>query len=396
MIPRVADRRLVTYGTSPSGRRAGHEHPLRASRAPASMSSSSERATSGQKALHQILRFRLLGEHNVLNSLAACCHRLGTGYRRRGAAPGARRIRRRQASVHQNRRGRRRSRSSTITATTRSRSRRCSRRRARPRDGHVIAVIQPHRYTRLRDLFEDFCTSFNEADCGRGRRRLSRRRGADSPGIDRRTLWSRASARHGHRNVQRLRRARPDLPRRSSPISPKPGDSWSASAPAPSPTGRRPCRRSCRRSRRSRGWRRTTASDATSSTACRTVRGRLGPRMRRSAPIPGSGVGGPAEVLFRPADRDDLVAFLRPKPGRRAGDAVIGVGSNLLVRDGGVPGVVIRLGRRLRRDRGSGDETLGRRRRQRCAIAAIRRARPGWPGSNSCSAFPAPSAARCA
>lgn len=55
-------------------------------------------------------------------------------------------------------------------------------------------------------------------------------------------------------------------------------------------------------------------------------------------------VGGPAEVLFRPADTDDLVAFLRARPAD-VPVTVIGGGSNLLVRDGGVPGVVIRLGR---------------------------------------------------
>ncbi|GJL87922.1 MAG: UDP-N-acetylenolpyruvoylglucosamine reductase [Minwuia thermotolerans] len=55
-------------------------------------------------------------------------------------------------------------------------------------------------------------------------------------------------------------------------------------------------------------------------------------------------VGGPAEVLFRPADRADLMAFLAAKPTDVPVTA-IGVGSNLLVRDGGVPGVVIRLGR---------------------------------------------------
>jgi UDP-N-acetylmuramate dehydrogenase len=55
-------------------------------------------------------------------------------------------------------------------------------------------------------------------------------------------------------------------------------------------------------------------------------------------------VGGPADVLFRPADRDDLAAFLREKP-RDIPVTVIGVGSNLLVRDGGVRGVVVRLGR---------------------------------------------------
>jgi UDP-N-acetylmuramate dehydrogenase len=52
--------------------------------------------------------------------------------------------------------------------------------------------------------------------------------------------------------------------------------------------------------------------------------------------------GGPAEVLFRPADADDLATFLAAKP-RDMRVGVIGVGSNLLVRDGGIPGVVIRL-----------------------------------------------------
>ena len=52
--------------------------------------------------------------------------------------------------------------------------------------------------------------------------------------------------------------------------------------------------------------------------------------------------GGPAEVLFRPADADDLADFL----AARREDlrvSVVGVGSNLLVRDGGIPGVVVRL-----------------------------------------------------
>lgn len=55
-------------------------------------------------------------------------------------------------------------------------------------------------------------------------------------------------------------------------------------------------------------------------------------------------VGGPAEVMFRPADRDDLIAFLKAKPADVA-VTPLGVGSNTLVRDGGVPGVVLRLGR---------------------------------------------------
>lgn len=54
-------------------------------------------------------------------------------------------------------------------------------------------------------------------------------------------------------------------------------------------------------------------------------------------------VGGNAEVLFRPADIDDLAEFLAELPAEIE-VTVIGVGSNLLVRDGGVGGVVIRLG----------------------------------------------------
>lgn len=55
-------------------------------------------------------------------------------------------------------------------------------------------------------------------------------------------------------------------------------------------------------------------------------------------------VGGPAEVMFRPADADDLAQFLSRKPDD-VPLTVIGVGSNLLVRDGGIPGVVMRMGR---------------------------------------------------
>lgn len=52
--------------------------------------------------------------------------------------------------------------------------------------------------------------------------------------------------------------------------------------------------------------------------------------------------GGAAEILFRPADRNDLAAFLAARP-RDLPVSVIGVGSNLLVRDGGIPGATVRL-----------------------------------------------------
>ena len=73
------------------------------------------------------------------------------------------------------------------------------------------------------------------------------------------------------------------------------------------------------------------------------VRGKLTPN-RPLGPLTWFKVGGPAELLFQPADEEDLARFLA---GLEEGIpvSVFGAGSNLLVRDGGVPGVVIRLGR---------------------------------------------------
>ncbi|MFZ2159479.1 MAG: UDP-N-acetylmuramate dehydrogenase [Bradyrhizobium sp.] len=53
-------------------------------------------------------------------------------------------------------------------------------------------------------------------------------------------------------------------------------------------------------------------------------------------------VGGPAQVLFTPMDEDDLAYFLAHLPPELP-VTVVGVGSNLIVRDGGIPGVVFRL-----------------------------------------------------
>jgi UDP-N-acetylmuramate dehydrogenase len=62
------------------------------------------------------------------------------------------------------------------------------------------------------------------------------------------------------------------------------------------------------------------------------------------APLSWFRTGGPAEMLFEPADEVDLAAFLAACPPD-VPVTVIGLGSNLLVRDGGVAGVVIRLGK---------------------------------------------------
>ncbi len=71
------------------------------------------------------------------------------------------------------------------------------------------------------------------------------------------------------------------------------------------------------------------------------VRGQL-LRGESLAPFTWFRVGGPADALFLPADEDDLAQFLRALP-HDVPILPIGVGSNLIVRDGGVAGVVIRL-----------------------------------------------------
>ncbi len=74
-----------------------------------------------------------------------------------------------------------------------------------------------------------------------------------------------------------------------------------------------------------------------------TPRGTLTP-YRPLADLTWLRVGGPAEWLFQPADEADLCDFLRAL-GPKTPVFPIGVGSNLIVRDGGIRGVVIRLGR---------------------------------------------------
>jgi UDP-N-acetylmuramate dehydrogenase len=54
--------------------------------------------------------------------------------------------------------------------------------------------------------------------------------------------------------------------------------------------------------------------------------------------------GGPAQILFTPADEDDLASFLAGLDAELP-VLVVGLGSNLLIRDGGLPGIVIRLGK---------------------------------------------------
>ena len=92
-----------------------------------------------------------------------------------------------------------------------------------------------------------------------------------------------------------------------------------------------------RRNRQGAGEEEVTVTDKVG------MRGKLKPDAPL-APLVWFKSGGNAETLFEPADRDDLVAYLEALDPQVPVMA-LGLGSNLIVRDGGVPGVVIRLGK---------------------------------------------------
>ena len=135
IIPRLRDRRVVTYGFAAQADVRGENvapvpgrQPLRRRRSATAHGDGRARSTG--------IELPMPGRHNVQNALAAIGVALELGIADEVIAARLRQVRRRQAALHQGRRGRRRRRSSTITATIRSRSARCSPPRARaPRGG---------------------------------------------------------------------------------------------------------------------------------------------------------------------------------------------------------------------------------------------------------------------
>jgi UDP-N-acetylmuramate--alanine ligase len=161
MIPRVSDRRIVTYGMSPQA-------DIRATNLQMSPTGArydvviGDRLTGGTRTL-QALDLPMLGAHNVQNSLAAIAVAQEMGLSDaivRKALAGFKGVKRRFTRVGE-------ARGVTVIddyghhpveiAVTLKAARTGSR-------GQVIAVVQPHRYSRLNDLFQDFCTCFNDAD----------------------------------------------------------------------------------------------------------------------------------------------------------------------------------------------------------------------------------------
>ena len=161
MIPRVSDRRIVTYGFSPQA----DVRAVNITTTPDIVRFDvhiTDRKTGGQETFKN-LALPMLGEHNVQNALAAVAIAIEMDI-------GKDVIRRALASFEGvNRRftrvglvggvtiiddyGHHPVEIAAVLKTAHAAA-----------EGQVIAVVQPHRYTRLRDLFEEFCTCFNDAD----------------------------------------------------------------------------------------------------------------------------------------------------------------------------------------------------------------------------------------
>ncbi len=160
MIPRVSDRKVTTYGFSPQAdiRAVNLESNAVGVRFDAVITdrSGDARTLSG-------LRLPMLGAHNVQNSLAAVAIASEMGIDDdvlRRALSGFEGVKRRFTRTGEvdgiivvDDYGHHPVEIAAVLDAARQATR-----------GKVIAVVQPHRYTRLRDLFEEFCTCFNDAD----------------------------------------------------------------------------------------------------------------------------------------------------------------------------------------------------------------------------------------
>ena len=161
MIPRVADRRVVTYGFSPQAdvRAVNVELGPDGGRFDVVIA---DRKAGSERTIDSLF-LPMMGAHNVQNSLAAVAiaqeMNIDDAVLRRGLADfkGVKRRFTRTGEVDGivviDDYGHHPVEIAAVLRAARSATKR-----------HVIAIVQPHRYTRLRDLFEDFCTCFNDAD----------------------------------------------------------------------------------------------------------------------------------------------------------------------------------------------------------------------------------------
>ena len=200
MISRVSDRKIVTYGRSPQA-------DVRMTRLDYVDEGSSfdviiyDRASGSERHLSDI-QLPMFGAHNVINALAviavACEMGLSNEVIKRALA-GFEGVKRRFTKTGEvdgisviDDYGHHPVEIAAVMIAARA---------AAP-DGRIIAVVQPHRYTRLRDLFEEFCTCFNDADVvvvadvyAAGENAID--------GVDRTALVTGLQS-HGHRHVESL------------------------------------------------------------------------------------------------------------------------------------------------------------------------------------------------
>ena len=196
LIPRLPDRKIVTYGLNPQADVRATEVVLGPEGAQYDIVIS-DRAGGAARTINGV-RLPMFGPHNVQNSLAAVAigHELGfEAAAMRQALQNFKGVKRRFTRTGVSGGitviddyGHHPVEIAAVLRAARSAS-----------SGHVIAVVQPHRYTRLANLFEEFCSCFNDADVvivadvyAAGEPPI--------PGIDRDALVQGLVAR-GHRNV---------------------------------------------------------------------------------------------------------------------------------------------------------------------------------------------------
>ena len=161
LIARVPDRKIVTYGFSPQALiRATN---LRSGPGGARFDVVITDRVTGKTRIIDDLRLPMYGEHNVLNSLAAICVANELGLPNdvvKKALAGFKGVKRRFTKTGEAKGvtviddyGHHPVEIAAVLKAARSAT-----------TGNVIAVVQPHRYTRLSSLFAEFCTCFNDAD----------------------------------------------------------------------------------------------------------------------------------------------------------------------------------------------------------------------------------------
>ncbi|WP_420405975.1 UDP-N-acetylmuramate--L-alanine ligase [Nisaea sp.] len=162
LIPKVADRRIVTYGFSPQADVRAVNLEITSSGARFDIVVA-DRAQDTERTLEGVI-LPMYGQHNVSNALAAIAIGIEMGLEDdliANALAGFSGVKRRFTKTGEaggisviDDYGHHPVEISAVLSAARS---------ACP-DGRVFAVVQPHRYSRLHDLFEDFCACFNDAD----------------------------------------------------------------------------------------------------------------------------------------------------------------------------------------------------------------------------------------